>query len=203
MHSLQRSRLPGPEPESTRDTSVRSGVSHAQAATHVQQRLALKAMHPSRTRSSRGTNSLRAGKIPPPMTQMPRDQRSPRPPITRKNPVGHLWFSASFVLGKRSQSGLCSPRRRASRRSGAQPIGAASAASPHSPKNSPPTGHITPPPVITRQLHNFLISAMLGCSALRLLLPARHPITISNHRTFTTEQFRHAPPSEREPNNRD
>ena len=91
-------------------------------------------MHPSRTRSSRGTNSLRAGKIPPPMTPMPRDQRSPRPPLTRKNPVGHssgtlpLWLPLSLwerglggeVRGERNVSSprtLPSPRRRASRRS--------------------------------------------------------------------------------------
>ena len=129
---------------------------------------------------------------------MLRDQRSPRPPITRKNPVGHssislaLWLPLSLwerglggeVRGERNVS---SPRTLPARAGGlrgeatAQPVGAASAASPLLPKNSPPTGHITPSPDTTRQLHNFSISAMLGCSALRLPLPAQHPITISNH----------------------
>jgi hypothetical protein len=91
LHSLHRSRLSGPEPKPTRDTSVSRGVSESKPCPDNDARTTETGVkgdaskpHPI-LRAER--SPLRAGSLPPPMTQMLRDQRSPRPPITRKNPA--------------------------------------------------------------------------------------------------------------------
>ena len=140
---------------------------------------------------------------------MPRDQRSPRPPITRKNPVGHssgtlpLWLPLSLwerglggeVRGERNVSSprtLPSPRRRASRRSdSAARRRGFSRQPPPAPKQPTDRSHhtITRHHPTTPQFFNFRHARLLSPSAPAPGTASHYhqqpPATIS---TFTTEQ---------------
>ncbi len=170
--SFQQSKLSRPEPEQTRDTPV-----SAQPTAHVQQRPALKAMHPCRTRSSARNGSPSCWEYP-----SDHDADAPRPAHLLPTPrqTGHHRYlrrqPTSYTAGS-------PPRVKRTQRQRPNGRGWGRGLPPPAPKQAHPpviTHHHTPPPDISKY---FLFPP---CSVTRPSGPRpRHGILLpSSHRPF-------------------